>query len=168
MRLCSIDGHMQLKRHWKSTDTVDGHALSPSLTDRVYIPCPSFSFSSQQAHSLTCDGWEAIGNPRRQACQCTKGVDRHSLHTPSFGTNNLQWLPLNQVVAQQQVEAAVFYTSRTVDFIDSVHYTEPVVQLTPLVGEAGCFAVTHSDLYLAMTESIFHPCPCSRCWHSNR
>ena len=59
-----------------------------------------------------------------------------------------------QVLAQQQVEAAVFDTSRLVDFTESVQYTGPAVQLTPLVREAGCLAVTDARLYFQPLHNV--------------
>ena len=59
-----------------------------------------------------------------------------------------------QVLAQQQVEAAVFDTSRLVDFTESVQYTIPAVQLTPLVREAGCMAVTDARLYFQPLHNV--------------
>ena len=58
------------------------------------------------------------------------------------------------MLAQQQVEAAVFDTSRLVDFTESVQYTGPAVQLTPLVREAGCLAVTDAQLYFQPLHNV--------------
>lgn len=58
------------------------------------------------------------------------------------------------MLAQQQVEAAVFDTSRLVDFTESVQYTGPAVQLTPLVREAGCLAVTDARLYFQPLHNV--------------
>ena len=59
-----------------------------------------------------------------------------------------------QVLAQQQAEAAVFDTSRLVDFTEAVQYTGPTVQLTPLVREAGRLAVTDARLYFQPLHNV--------------
>ena len=59
-----------------------------------------------------------------------------------------------QVLAQQQAEAAVFDTSRLVDFTEAVQCTGLTVQLTPLVREAGCLAVTDACLYFQPLHNV--------------
>ena len=64
-----------------------------------------------------------------------------------------------QVLAQQQTDAAAFDTSRLVDFTESMQYNGPAMQLTPLVREAGCLAVTNLRIYFQPLHNVTSDSP---------
>ena len=59
-----------------------------------------------------------------------------------------------QVLAQQLIDAAAFDTSRLVDFTESMQYNGAAMQLTPLVREAGCLAVTSLRIYFQPLHNV--------------
>ncbi|CAK0760340.1 hypothetical protein CVIRNUC_002763 [Coccomyxa viridis] len=64
-----------------------------------------------------------------------------------------------QVLAQQLIDAAAFDTSRLVDFTESMQYNGAAMQLTPLVREAGCLAVTSLRIYFQPLHNVTSDSP---------
>ena len=64
-----------------------------------------------------------------------------------------------QVLAQQLIDAAAFDTSRLVDFTESMQYDGAAMQLTPLVREAGCLAVTNLRIYFQPLHNVTSDSP---------
>lgn len=63
------------------------------------------------------------------------------------------------MLAQQQTDAAAFDTSRLVDFTESMQYSGAAMQLTPLVREAGCLAVTNLRIYFQPLHNVTSDSP---------
>ena len=64
-----------------------------------------------------------------------------------------------QVLAQQLIDAAAFDTSRLVDFTESMQYNGAAMQLTPLMREAGCLAVTNLRIYFQPLHNVTSDSP---------
>ena len=90
--------------------------------------------------------WEPSGSPR-EAC-ASRLTQQKLLRRPCV-----------QVLAQQQINAAAFDTSRLVDFTESMQYSEAAMQLTPLVREAGCLAVTNLRIYFQPLHNVTSDSP---------
>lgn len=61
-------------------------------------------------------------------------------------TLQCRWVPsaIAQTAVKAQAQAAVFDSSRLVDFMETIQYNAPVTALTPLVSEPGRLVINHT------------------------
>jgi factor associated with neutral sphingomyelinase activation len=64
-----------------------------------------------------------------------------------------------QALSQQRVQAAVFDTSRLVDFVERVLFDGAASQLTPLVSESGRLVITDQRLYFQPLHNVTSDSP---------